>query len=128
MNIYLDDIRTPKMSYKDFNIEFTIVRSYAEFCDILDKNLEKVKFISFDHDLADFVNGKEMNGLDCANYLIDACIDNDMKLPDWYVHSDNTSGRENIISKFINYMKVVDKVDISGFNKNHRGYMKGKFI
>jgi hypothetical protein len=128
MNIYLDDKRMPIMSFKDFTIDFTIVRNFDDFCKMVDENLDKIEFVSFDHDLADYKDGVERTGMDCANYLMDACYDNDTKLPDWFVHSDNTSGRENIIRKMVNYMKVVQGFDATEFNRNHRGFIKEKFI
>lgn len=128
MNLYLDDKRTPEMSFTSFSIKFEIVRTYDEFCDFIDRNITSIEFISFDHDLADFNHTFERTGLDCVNHLIEVCMDRNIELPGWYVHSDNTSGRENMISKLVNYMKIVEGKDVTGFNHNHRGFIKSQFI
>ena len=128
MNIYLDDKRVPDMSFKGYTCEFVIVRTYAEFCEVIDKNIRNIEFISFDHDLADFSEASERTGLDCANHLIEVCMDKNISLPNWYVHSDNTSGRENIIVKLINYMKIVEDRDVSKYSGYQRGYIGGEFI
>jgi hypothetical protein len=41
-------------------------------------------------------NFKEKTGYDCAKWLCNYCIDNGIPLPEYYVHSMNPVGRENI--------------------------------
>ena len=134
MNVFLDDLRMPNMSHsKDRNLgeaysskdNWVIVRDYFEFIDLVDKSFDDIKLISFDHDLACYKDGKEWTGKDCANYLIDYCLDNNKKIPDWFVHSDNTSGKQNIISAILNYLKVVEKLDTSNFRYFHNGILNG---
>lgn len=48
---------------------------------------------------------KEKTGMDCAKWLVDFCIDNELILPDWYGHSMNPVGRENIDVYLRNYRK-----------------------
>ena len=87
MNLYLDDLRpTPE--------GFERVYSYEEFVAYL---------ISFDHDL-----GEEFSGYDCAKYLVDYCLDRQLPLPDFAVHSQNPVGKENI-ERLLNNFKEQQK-------------------
>jgi hypothetical protein len=120
--LFLDDLRVPLncpkihyMGYRvsDLNIyyeEWDIVRSHGQFVKWIEKN-GLPDLISFDHDLGDDTNlkgvlpieewfdidnNREYTGMDSAKWLVDYCIDNDLKLPDFIVHSANPSGYENI--------------------------------
>jgi len=62
-------------------------------------------FISFDHDLADehyiyfeeeVDKYKEKTGYECAKWLVDYCIKNSLKIPEFAVHSMNVVGAERI--------------------------------
>lgn len=97
--------------------KWIIVKNYDEFVKYIEENGLPEK-ISFDHDLADEhytpkeywqdyeaskkyqeeveVNYKEKTGYDCAKWLINYCIENNLKLPEYYVHSMNPVGRDNI--------------------------------
>lgn len=65
--IYLDDVRPIPDG-------FVGVRSYAEFVTYIFQN-GLPDFISFDHDL-----GMEESGFDCAKWLVNYCLDNEVKL------------------------------------------------
>ena len=93
--LYLDDLRsTPE--------GFERVYSYTEFVAYLEhKGLPD--FISFDHDL-----GEEFSGYDCAKYLVDYCLDHQLPLPDFSVHSQNHVGKENI-ERLLNNFKEQQK-------------------
>lgn len=137
MNIFLDDIRTPKMShnenkglgpkFSDSN-SWVIARDYFEFIDIVDKNLKDIKLVSFDHDLACVSDGVEFTGKSAADYLIQKCLDEKVKFPDFYVHSDNTSGKANIIGVILNYLKYIENFDTSKFKYFHNGIINGEAI
>lgn len=87
MNLYLDDLRpTPE--------GFERVYSYDEFVNFINTH-GLPDFISFDHDL-----GVEETGFDCAKFLVNYCIDHNLKLPDYQVHSQNPVGKENIEKLF----------------------------
>jgi hypothetical protein len=120
--IFLDDIREPEHAFEYTNqkmfIEkkWIVVRNYNEFVSHIEKN-GLPKFISFDHDLADshytpehlwtdYAKSKEWQekqvhqektGYECAKWLVDFCIDNNLKCPDYYCHSMNPVGKDNII-------------------------------
>ena len=135
--IFLDDIRTPSMSHSSgrnlgenysHRDKWIIVRDYFEFINLIDKSFDDIDLISFDHDLACYKYGKEWTGKDAADYVINYCLDNNKKFPSWYVHSDNTSGKKNIISAILNYLKVVELVDTSKFRYFHNGILNGMAV
>ena len=104
--LFLDDIRNPKdcllymhPKIKDIEIyrkEWQIVRSHIEFVTWIETN-GLPDFISFDHDLGlPEEQSQELNGMTCAKWLVNYCLDNDLKLPDFVVHSSNPAGAKNI--------------------------------
>lgn len=113
-NLFLDDIREPVVVSKYmFPIELRemyksegwyIARNYTEFVEFITHHGLPTK-ISFDHDLADehyisdnVTEYKEKTGYDCAKWLVDYCLTNKLSLPDYYCHSMNPVGVENILS------------------------------
>ena len=81
--LYLDDLRvTPE--------DFDRVYNYADFVEYITQN-GLPDFISFDHDL-----GEDESGYDCAKYLVEYCIEHNLPLPKFSVHSQNPVGKENI--------------------------------
>lgn len=116
--LFLDDIRYPIEVYyytkQDMFLrkDWHIVRNYEQFViRILENGLPDM--ISFDHDLADehylqpdsqeFV---ERTGYDCAKWLVEYCMDNGADLPEFYCHSMNPVGKENIESLLKNFKKL----------------------
>lgn len=137
MNIFLDDIRTPDMSHKsgkglgpDYSDKnkWVIARDYFEFVDIINNHFDEIDLVSFDHDLACIKDGQEYTGKTATDYLINYCLDNDKKFPNWYAHTDNTSGRQNIIGAILNYIRSIEGVDTSGFRYFHNGILNGRMI
>jgi hypothetical protein len=132
MNLFLDDCRTLEEAhnftlnpiYK--NWKWSIVRSYDEFVTFIETN-GLPEFISFDHDLADEhyapkefwddkyndwaagQNFKEKTGLECAKWLVDYCMDNELDLPDYYIHSANPVGAKNIYDYFESYLNAKER-------------------
>lgn len=112
MLLFLDDIRTPKQVTwislpSRENCDWKIVRSFKGFCNAINDNWLKEgalpEFISFDHDLAEIDCDKsggwiEKTGFDCAQWLIDFCIDKKLSFPKFEVHSLNPIGKKRIIS------------------------------
>lgn len=123
-NLFLDDVRSIEMVYPNFNSQdWVIVRNYHEFINYI-KNFGLPAFISFDHDLGfehtrwyfengghgnppdpKEVNFKEKTGYDAAKWLCDYCLDKNLKLPIYKVHSANPVGKQNIISYLENFKK-----------------------
>lgn len=132
--LFLDDVRQPKdccnyMPDKQFywDNEFVVVRNYNEFVNTITERYEKGEFpeiISFDHDLADehyrpsmynpdrhysnyYNDGtfKEKTGYSCAQWIVDFCIQREIALPKYVVHSMNPVGSENILGLLESYKR-----------------------
>lgn len=94
-----------------------VVKDYDQFVRTVVQKFSEGEFpdlISFDHDLADEHYGtvsktnflsldeyynsqdREMTGRDCAKWLVQFCIDNDLNLPGYWIHSMNPGGSKNI--------------------------------
>ena len=137
INIFLDDIRMPNMShnvskglgqeYSDKN-KWIIVRNYFEFIDLVNKRFDDIYLVSFDHDLACYKNDVEYTGKTAVDYLINYCLDNNKKLPNWYAHTDNTSGRQNIRGTILNYLERVENFDTSSVRYFHNGILNGILV
>jgi len=104
--LFLDDERIPqKVFWVPLPLgPWVIVRSYNEFVEHITKN-GLPEFISFDHDLSfedQNVGGKspdeykEKTGMHCAHWLVNFCLDNNLKCPNFTVHSMNPVGARNI--------------------------------
>lgn len=108
----------------NMRINHKIVRNYEEFVYLIYHNGLPAT-VSFDHDLADehyrhmltdttlnhyttfiaddegglnvtFDYGAEKTGFDCAKWLVQYCINNKLKFPEYQVHSMNPVGAERI--------------------------------
>lgn len=124
--LFLDDFRTPIIAfgykknwkYLEHN-RWIIVRSYNEFVEFVEGHYRAdgswPELISWDHDLADahydpetwtenFVY-QEKTGHDAAKWLVEFCLDNNLKLPDYLVHSMNPGGADNINGVLSNFKK-----------------------
>ena len=128
--LFLDDIRLPLEAYHYTGNKilassgWKVVRNYNQFVNYIKENWETYSsfpnLISFDHDLADehyYSNAhwdnyadwekhqdfKEKNGYACAKWLVDFCMDNEIRLCTYYCHSMNPVGRENIIGLLDNF-------------------------
>jgi hypothetical protein len=131
-HLFLDDERNPEdccgyMPNKRYywDTEFIVVRNYVDFVSVIKeqfKNGNLPECVSFDHDLADThyslgVHNKELwekyhdepnhekTGYDCAKFLTEFCAENNLPLPEYFVHSMNTIGRKNIVSWLENFKK-----------------------
>lgn len=124
-NLFLDDDpeRIPhKLSWIQLPlVEWKIVRSYKQFVgQIIRKGLPLR--VSFDHDLADehyaeylastrdgkfnYNNVKEKTGYHCCKWLIEYCLQRDLPFPEYYIHTQNPIGKQNIKSLIDSYKKV----------------------
>ena len=131
-NLFLDDYRHPyevgNYIYPvDLRVLFRkekweIVRNYTEFCKWIKEN-GVPDLVSFDHDLADghyhknmqegvlnyesddFDNDNDKTGMHCAQFLVNYCMENKIKLPEYLVHSMNPIGAENIKSYLESYKR-----------------------
>lgn len=121
--LWLDDCRDPldkKIDWLVFspigrNVTAIWVKDYVEFTSyILENGLPDG--ICFDHDLSDIqalksgfaefmeeIEVNEKTGYDCAKWLVDYCLDNNLKLPLFNSQSANPAGRKNIESLLNNF-------------------------
>jgi hypothetical protein len=136
--LFLDDLRFPYVCpekikgepymasayyytrYSPFKDQrWDIVRNYDEFVEYIKNNGVENLLISYDHDLSiehyqemgdtiSYDEYSEKTGYDCVKWLCDYCMKNNLKFPDYYIHSMNTVGKENIISYIENYKKHVE--------------------
>lgn len=133
-NLFLDDIRnlvdctTYRTKYMPqsramYTVEdWVIVRSYKDFVETIQNKFyagEWPEKISFDHDLAEIhyephtwsesYEYSEETGNDCAKWLVQFCIDNDLEMPETWVHSMNPIGAERIKNTLEDWYKYVEK-------------------
>ena len=111
--LFLDDLRVPTdcisymhrrtAQYELYKGKWIIVRNYSEFTYWICEN-GLPDLISFDHDLGIEDEGHP-SGMECAKWLVEYCLDNQLKLPRWLVHSANPAGAENITGLLISFEK-----------------------
>lgn len=95
---FLDDERYPPSGTNGW----VIVRTHDEFFEAVEK-YGMPKFVSFDHDLGDETRG---SGLSVAKEMIEMDLDHTV-IPDdfdFYVHSQNPVGAENIDKLLVRYL------------------------
>lgn len=135
MIVFLDDIRIPSMSHrqdKGLGSEFsdaekwTIVRDFFEFKHVVDNYFDQIELVSFDHDLACVKDEVEYTGKTAADYLVNYCLDHNKNLPSWYVHSDNISGKNNIIGSLLSYLKNIEGKEFPNFRYYHNGIVNNE--
>jgi hypothetical protein len=126
--LFLDDIRPVSMIFGMIpdhisnkiptNRQITLVKSYEEFIlYIINRGIPD--FVSFDHDLSyehyesnkSCENFNEKTGYDCVKWLIDHCLENKLRFPDYYVHSMNIIGKENIDDVISSYKKHKNNIN-----------------
>ena len=100
--LFLDDERfPPDMDGEGYRL-WVIVRNYNEFVECL-QMYGMPEFISFDHDLGDSLDGYE-----CAKWLGMRCVDSGTNIPEFYVHSQNPVGANNINFYLASAQKFID--------------------
>jgi len=105
--LFLDDERYPANGEWDHT--WTICRSLKEatqMCHLMGLP----RYVSFDHDLSEgiSVDGFENSGMGFARWMIEQCLEGHLTWPEnfeWYVHSQNPVGAENINSLMENWKK-----------------------
>lgn len=132
-NLFLDDERSPKdVTWVDLPpVAWTIVRNYDQFVATIERDGVPA-VVTFDHDLADehykefqvahdkkmlsygtfrYDKVKEKTGYECAKWLADYCVDKNIPIPVYYLHSWNYIGRDNIASVLESAKKVMSFSD-----------------
>ena len=104
--------------------EWVVVRTHADFIRTV-TDLGLPEKVAFDHDLGDehyvdanklskntkiidYSNFQEKTGYDSAKWLCGYCAKNQVKFPEYYIHSWNKVGAINIQSYIENYKKHVE--------------------
>lgn len=93
--LFLDDEREPPEG------AWVVVRSVEEAQAVI-REKGFPRFVSFDHDL-----GRDLTGMDLARFLVELDLDHHT-MPDgfqWYVHSQNPVGRDNINGYLNGYLR-----------------------
>jgi hypothetical protein len=102
-NLFLDDERYPAEESDRF---WHIARNHEDVVNLVEK-LGFPSYVSFDHDLGDFIpNG---DGYQVAKYLCDLDMYTEYKMPDnfdFYVHSQNPVGKANIEGYLRAYLRA----------------------
>jgi hypothetical protein len=114
----MDDVRKYTKLPNIPNEQWTVVRSYSDFVEVVNK-LGLPMFVSFDHDLglSHYGHGSngddipydsytEKTGYDAAKWLVDYCMKNGVKHPPYVVHSMNPVGKRNIESYIESYLRT----------------------
>lgn len=127
-NLFLDDVRQPIQcfGYTKNKIyvseEWVIVRNYDAFVKCVTEN-GLPELVSFDHDLAEphyhesmYKDGKvymkyletvsEKTGMECVKWMVNYCLDHGKSFPNWFIHSMNPVGAENMESYITSFLKV----------------------
>lgn len=112
--LFLDDERVPaQVKWVEMPLgPWVIVRSYKEFVSHISEH-GIPNFIAYDNDLADEHYAKQINdgtfvektGYDCAKWMVDYCLDNNLPHPQFVAHTMNPVGRKCISHLINNYNK-----------------------
>ena len=110
--LWLDDIRDPIENDGEWLVfspisqpySVTWVKSFENFVDYITR-LGLPDAICFDHDLGgdEETSKLEKTGYDCAKWLVEYCMDNDLDIPRYNIQSANPVGKENINSLLQSY-------------------------
>ena len=121
-HLFLDDERKPKdVTWVELPLhQWMIARNYQQFVEMIER-MGLPTTISFDHDLSEqsyeFVREaiatgkvpydkiKEKTGFHCAKWLIEYCLDKNLELPYYYIHTMNPVGAENIRGLLVGFEK-----------------------
>lgn len=99
-NLFIDDERMPPRDERTWKI----ARNLDEAKKLIEAH-GAPSFISFDHDLGE----DTPTGFDIAKLIVEMDMDGEISLPeafDFYVHSQNPVGRDNIEHYLRNYLRI----------------------
>ena len=128
-HLFLDDEREPKdVKWIELPpVAWVVVKNYKAFVETIKRDGIPTT-ISFDHDLADehyqeytvahdermlsfgtirYDRLKEKTGYDCAKWLAELCVERNVPIPLYYIHTLNPIGRQNIFSVMESARKVL---------------------
>lgn len=131
--LWLDDYRNPFITLEDGSswlvfspipqpFQVIWVKSYNEFVEYISVN-GLPDAVCYDHDIADehyapkeiwdkpdevqkrMESFTEKTGYDCAKWIVEYCMDNNLKLPLYNIQSANPVGKANIDGLFKSFLK-----------------------
>jgi hypothetical protein len=129
--LFLDDERQPKdVKWIELPpLHWVVVKNYKEFVKtITEKGIPTT--VSFDHDIhsshyAEYIAAHDKNspsfgtiryelleektGYECAKFLSELCVEKNVPIPEYFVHTLNHIGRQNIVSILESARKVLTK-------------------
>lgn len=128
-HLFLDDERFPKdVKWIELPlVNWEIVRNYKQFVETI-KTRGIPATVSFDHDLAQehydeytaahdkrmlscgtirYHRFQEKSGFECAKWLAEECVSRKATIPEYYIHTLNPIGGENIRSILESARKVL---------------------
>jgi hypothetical protein len=129
-SLFLDDMRNPEdVKWIELPlINWVVVRNYDQFVETITRYGLPLR-VSFDHDLADehyreytaahdkkmitcgtirYDQFAEKTGYDCAKWMAQYCVDNNLPIPSYYLHTMNGIGAKNIFSILESARKVLN--------------------
>lgn len=122
IGLFLDDERFPKdvtwIKYPK-DIEWIIVRNHAQFLFKLMSHFNKLKYVSFDNDLCE-----PLQGIDCARHLCNSYLDTGAEFPIFYIHSQNTIASDVIKSILSSAIKVREYEKLTDYSQAKRDESK----
>ena len=103
-NLFLDDeIDSYKVTWVRLPyVEWEIVRNFNNFIKVISV-FGLQDFVSFDHDL-----GLEKTGYDCVKWLVDYCIERNIRFPKYEIHSKNPIGKANIEGYILSAKRMIE--------------------
>jgi hypothetical protein len=124
-SLFLDDERMPKdVTWIELPlVAWVIVRNYNDFVRVIEQN-GVPQIVSFDHDIGiehyqeynrahnsdkkiRYETFTEKTGFDCAKWLANYCVDKNLPVPVYYLHTMNGIGALNIQSILESARKVI---------------------
>ena len=97
---WVDDLRNPDDFLKrDKGDTVVWIKDFSSFVSRIN-SMGLPDVVWFDHDL-----GEGKSGKDCADFLVDYCLDKGERLPEYNSQSQNPVGRENILGLLDSYNK-----------------------
>lgn len=136
-HLFLDDERKPhNVTWVDIpRVIYEVVRNYEEFVNLIETS-GVPEYVTFDHDLCeehymhmlkdcqlnstgqllfevandiqDYDYGPTKTGYDCAKWLADYCVENNLKFPRYNVHTMNPIGGERIKRYIVRVAQLVE--------------------
>ncbi len=108
--VFLDDERVPAdvtwVKYPG-NIEWTVCRNSTEFKAAVKQMVDNNRHfcVSFDHDIQEWNEAGEVTGYTIIKEMLNDMLDNEIKIPTCYFHTQNPIGKDNMLSYYINALE-----------------------